>query len=284
MKVAILAGGVGSRLAEETEIKPKPMVEVGGRPILWHIMMHYAHYGFQDFVIALGYKGEVIKKYIVDYCSLNSNLSVNLRTGEVLISGGAKPNWTVELVDTGMATLTGGRIKRLAPYIGNETFMLTWGDGVSDVNLHELLAFHHAHGKLATLTAVRPPARFGHLDLGKDGQILEFSEKPQAREGWINGAFFVLEPAVFEYIDGDDTQWEREPLERLAKDGQLMAYQHTSFWQCMDTLRDKRLLESLWESGNPPWKIWEEHNESVSDWSSGIYWHDSGTHAASSRA
>jgi glucose-1-phosphate cytidylyltransferase len=255
MKVGILAGGVGSRLSEETQVKPKPMVEIGGRPILWHIMMHYAHYGFKQFVIALGYKGEVIKKYMVDYCSLNSNLTVNLKDGGVKIHDGYKADWTVELVDTGMPTLTGGRIKRLAPYLGNGTFMLTWGDGVSDVNLHDLLAFHRSHGKLATLTAVRPPARFGHIGLHGD-QVAEFSEKPQTREGWINGAFFVLEPGVFDYIDGDDTQWEREPLERLAKDGQLMAYRHTSFWQCMDTLRDKVLLEELWQSGNAPWKIW----------------------------
>ncbi|MCS6840403.1 MAG: glucose-1-phosphate cytidylyltransferase [Roseiflexus sp.] len=256
MKVAILAGGVGSRLSEETEVKPKPMVEIGGRPILWHIMMHYAYYGFKDFVIALGYKGEVIKKYMVDYCSLNSNLKVNLRSGTVEINGGYRPDWNVELIDTGIPTNTGGRIKRLAPYLGNETFMLTWGDGVSDVNLHALLEFHRSHGKLATLTAVRPPARFGHLELDGD-RIVEFNEKPQTGEGWINGAFFVLEPGVFDYIDGDDTAWEREPLQRLARDGQLMAYKHTSFWQCMDTLRDKKLLESLWQSGKAPWKIWD---------------------------
>ncbi len=256
MKVAILAGGVGSRLSEETEVKPKPMVEIGGRPILWHIMMHYAYYGFRDFVIALGYKGEVIKKYMVDYCSLNSNLKVNLRSGAVEMNGGYRPDWNVELIDTGIPTNTGGRIKRLAPYIGNETFMLTWGDGVSDVNLHALLEFHRSHGKLATLTAVRPPARFGHLELDGD-RITEFNEKPQTGEGWINGAFFVLEPAVFDYIDSDDTAWEREPLQRLAREGQLMAYKHTSFWQCMDTLRDKKLLESLWQSGRAPWKIWD---------------------------
>jgi glucose-1-phosphate cytidylyltransferase len=255
MKVAILAGGAGSRLAEETETKPKPMIEIGGRPILWHIMMHYYHYGFQDFVIALGYKGEVIKRYLVDYCSLNSNLTVKLRNGEVKVHNGPVPNWTVELVDTGISTLTGGRIKRLAPYL-DETFMLTWGDGVSDVNLHELLAFHRSHGKLATLTAVRPPARYGHL-IFKNDQVAQFSEKPQTAEGWINGAFFVLEPAVFDYIDGDSTQWEKEPLERLAQEGQLMAYRHASFWQCMDTLRDKYILEKLWQSGNPPWKTWE---------------------------
>ncbi len=257
MKVAILAGGVGTRLAEETELKPKPMVEIGGRPILWHIMKHYAHYGFRAFVIALGYKGEVIKKYMVDYARMNSDLTVNLRTGQVRVNGGVKPDWTVELVETGIPTLTGGRIKRLARYLGNETFMLTWGDGVSDVDLRRLLAFHRSHGKLATLTAVRPPARFGHLDLDED-RVMEFSEKPQTREGWISGAFFVLEPGVMDYIDGDDTQWEREPLERLARDGQLMAYRHTSFWQCMDTLRDKVLLNELWQTGRAPWKVWAD--------------------------
>jgi glucose-1-phosphate cytidylyltransferase len=257
MKVAILAGGVGTRLVEETEIKPKPMVEIGGRPILWHIMKHYSHYGYRDFVLALGYKGEVIKKYMVDYCSLNSDLTVHLKTGKVDVHGGAHPDWRVDLVDTGIATLTGGRIKRLAPHLGHETFMLTWGDGVSDINLHELMAFHRSHGKLATLTAVRPPARFGHLVFQGD-QVTQFSEKPQTMEGWINGAFFVLEPQVFDYIDGDETQWEREPLERLAADGQLMAYRHTSFWQCMDTLRDKRLLEDLWHKENAPWKVWSD--------------------------
>jgi glucose-1-phosphate cytidylyltransferase len=256
IKVAILAGGVGSRLSEETDIKPKPMVEIGGKPILWHIMMHYSCFGFNDFVIALGYKGEVIKKYMVDYCSLNSNLKVNMRTGEVQMNGGFRPDWTVELVDTGIPTLTGGRIKRLEPFIGNNTFMLTWGDGVSNVNLNKLLEFHRSHGRLATLTAVRPPARFGHLDFTGD-QVAQFTEKPQTSEGWINGAFFVLEPEIFDYIDGDTTQWEREPLEQLSRDGQLMAYRHDSFWQCMDTLRDKRLLEDLWQSGDAPWKLWE---------------------------
>ncbi len=257
MKVAILAGGVGSRLAEETEIKPKPMVEIGGKPILWHIMMLYAFYGFKDFVIALGYKGEQIKKYMVDYAALNGNLKVNLRTGKIDMQSGFRPDWNVELVDTGIATLTGGRIKRLQPYLGNETFMLTWGDGISDVNLRELLAFHRSHGKLATLTAVRPPARFGHLTF--DGnRVASFEEKPQTAEGWINGAFFVLEPGIFDYIEGDNTQWEKEPMERLAADGQLMAFKHTSFWQCMDTLRDKKLLEDLWARGNAPWKVWDD--------------------------
>ena len=256
MKIAILAGGVGTRLVEETEIKPKPMVEIGGRPIIWHIMMHYSHYGFKNFIIALGYKGEVIKRYMVDYCSLNSNLTVDLETGAVEIHDGSKQDWKVDLIDTGIPTLTGGRIKRLAPYLDEGTFMLTWGDGVSDVDLDRLLEFHRSHGKLATLTAVRPPARFGHLEFEGD-RVMQFSEKPQTAEGWINGAFFVLEPGVFDYIDGDDTQWEREPLERLAEDGELMAFRHTSFWQCMDTLRDKRLLQELWDSGEAPWKVWE---------------------------
>ncbi len=258
MKVAILAGGYGSRLAEETEIKPKPMVEIGGHPILWHIMMHYAHYGYDEFIIALGYKGEVIKKYMVDYCSLKNDLKVRLRTGEIEKNGtSSNPDWTVELVDTGVPTQTGGRIKRLAPYIKNETFMLTWGDGVSDVDLDALLQFHRSHGKLATMTAVRPPARYGHLDLN-GSRVLVFSEKPQAEEGWINGAFFFFFSEVFEYIEGDQVVWEREPLERLARDGQLMAYKHYSFWQCMDTLREKHLLEEFWQSGNPPWKIWRD--------------------------
>jgi len=255
MKVAILAGGLGTRLAEETEVKPKPMVEIGGRPILWHIMKHYYHYGHKDFVIALGYKGEVIKKYMVDYSSLYSNITVDIRNRDVKIHEGEIPDWKVELIDTGYMTATGGRIKRLQPYIGNNTFMLTWGDGVSDVDLEKLLEFHRHHGGLVTMTAVRPPARFGHLEIEGD-RIVEFSEKPQTSEGWINGAFFVVEPGVFDYIAGDDTQWEKEPLERLAKDGQLHAYVHSSFWQCMDTIRDRKLLEALWQGGNPPWKIW----------------------------
>jgi glucose-1-phosphate cytidylyltransferase len=260
MKVAILAGGLGSRLAEETEVKPKPMVEVGGKPILWHIMMHYAHHGFREFVLGLGYKGEVIKKYMLDYCALNRNLKVNTGSGRVEMNGGQTMDWDVELIDTGQETQTGGRIKRLAPYLGDSTFMLTWGDGVSDIDLRELLSFHRSHGKLATLTAVRPTARFGHLDLAGN-EVVEFSEKPQTAEGWINGAFFVLEPAVFDYIDGDDTHWEREPLQRLARDGQLRAYCHDSFWQCMDTVREKKYLDSLWQSGKAPWKVWSDRRE-----------------------
>ncbi|MDY6940183.1 MAG: glucose-1-phosphate cytidylyltransferase [Cyanobacteriota bacterium] len=283
MKVGILAGGLGTRLAEETESKPKPMVEVGGRPIVWHIMMHYAHYGFKDFAIALGYKGEVIKKYMVDYCSLNSNLTVNLGSGQVQMHDGWRPQWQIDLIDTGLHTNTGGRIKRLIPYMGDETFMLTWGDGVSDLNLQELLAFHRHHGKLATMTVVRPPARFG-LPVLEGDRVVEFSEKPQIKEGWINGAFFVLEPQVFDYIEGDNTLWEKEPLENLARDGQLMAYQYDGFWQCMDTLRDKRRLQNLWDSGSAPWKIWEESNASLSNGSQGLYRNGASTHAASPTA
>lgn len=256
MKVGILAGGHGTRLAEETEIKPKPMVEIGGRPILWHIMMHYSCYGHNEFVIALGYKGEVIKRYMVDYCSLNSNLTINLKAGRVdLHDTEGIQDWTVELIDTGLHTMTGGRIKRLQPYMGDKTFMLTWGDGVSTVDLARLLAFHRHHGRLITMTAVRPPARYGHMEFDGD-RIREFTEKPQTAEGWINGAFFVVEPQVFDYIDGDDTQFEKGPLERLAADGELMAYKHDGFWQCMDTRRDKYVLEKLWDSGEAPWKIW----------------------------
>jgi glucose-1-phosphate cytidylyltransferase len=256
MKVGILAGGHGTRLAEETEIKPKPMVEIGGKPILWHIMMHYSCFGHKDFIIALGYKGEVIKRYMVDYYSLNSNLTINLRDGRVDTHGAnGVQDWTIDLIDTGLNTMTGGRIKRLQPYMGNETFMLTWGDGVSTVDLDKLLAFHRHHGRLVTLTAVRPPARYGHLEFDGD-RIYRFDEKPQTAEGWINGAFFVMEPQVFDYIDGDETQFEKEPLERLAADGELMAYKHDGFWQCMDTRRDKHVLERLWDSGEAPWKLW----------------------------
>jgi glucose-1-phosphate cytidylyltransferase len=257
MKVGILAGGMGTRLVEETEVRPKPMVEIGGEPILWHIMRHYAHYGLKDFVVALGYKGVYIKRFFVDYCSLTSDLTVDLQQGTVTNHGGVRNDWRVELVDTGLYTQTGGRIKRLEPYLGNETFMLTWGDGLSDVDLHKLLAFHRSHGRLATMTAVRPPARFGHLELQGE-EVAEFSEKPQTGEGWINGAYFVLEPGVFDYIDADDIHFEREPLERLAKDRQLMAYCHYSFWQCMDTIRDKQLLQRLWDTGQAPWAIWDE--------------------------
>lgn len=255
MKVAFLAGGFGSRLAEETEIRPKPMVEIGGKPILWHIMRHYATFGHNEFVVALGYKGDYIKRYFSDYCSLQGNLKIDLKTGEVAKETDHALDWTIELVDTGLNTMTGGRIKRLGPALGDETFMLTWGDGVSDVNIDELLAFHREHGKLATVTAVRPAARYGLLEMEGD-KVVSFTEKPQLGEGWINGAFFVLEPGVLDYIDGDDVMFEQSPMERLADDGQLMAYRHQGFWQCMDTMREKHLLEELWNSGKAPWATW----------------------------
>lgn len=256
MKVVILAGGVGSRLSEETDVRPKPMVEIGDRPILWHIMRHYFHYNHKDFLIALGYKGDYIKKYFADYCSLAGNLTIDFGTNTV--SGdptNEKLDWKINLIETGVTTNTGGRIKRMAPFVNNETFLMTWGDGVSDVDLDELLAFHKSHGKLVTLTAVRPVARFGHLDLEGD-RVAEFSEKPQTVQGWINGAFFVCEPGVFEYIEGDSTAWDYEPMANMAKDGQVMAYKHEKFWQCMDTLREKKLLNDLWDSGRAPWKLW----------------------------
>ncbi len=255
MKVMILAGGVGSRLSEETVSKPKPMVGIGGKPILWHIMRYYASFGFDDFLVALGYKGEYIKRWFVDYASLASDLTVDLGRGNVVSHEGERDEWRVGLIETGLDTGTGGRIKRLAQHVGDETFMLTWGDGVSNVDLRGLLDFHRAHGKLCTMTAVRPPARFGHLEFDGD-QIIEFTEKPQTGEGWINGAFFVCEPGVFDYVSGDEDMFERAPLEGLARDGQLMAYRHSDFWQCMDTLRDKKLLDELWAGGKAPWKVW----------------------------
>ncbi|MGD9667580.1 MAG: glucose-1-phosphate cytidylyltransferase [Hyphomicrobiaceae bacterium] len=259
MKVAILAGGKGTRLAEETSVRPKPMVEIGTRPILWHIMMHYTHHGLNNFVIALGYKGDYIKKYFLDYGNLIGDISINLRRdgpSKFQQLSGDHPDWNVDLVETGSETLTGGRIKRLKPFLGNETFMLTWGDGVSDVNLKSLLEFHRSHGKLATVTAVRPPARYGHMIFDGD-QVISFEEKPQTAEGWINGAFFVLEPEVLDYIDGDMVMFEHAPMERLAKDGQLMAYRHEGFWACIDTLRDKHRLEEMWDKGSRPWATWE---------------------------
>jgi glucose-1-phosphate cytidylyltransferase len=233
------------------------MIEIGYRPILWHILKIYRHYGHDEFLIALGYKGEVIKRYFAEYASLATNMTVDVATGVVRSHDpdGDADDWRVTLIDTGRHTETGGRLLRLRPYLGNDAFMMTFGDGVANVDISDLLAFHRAHGKLATLTAVRPPARFGHVEL--DGaQVVEFSEKPQLGEGWINGGFFVLEPGVLEYIAGEDTHFQREPLEQLARDGQLMAYQHDGFWQCMDTLRDKILLQQLWDSGDAPWNVW----------------------------
>lgn len=256
MKVVILAGGFGTRLQEETEVKPKPMVEIGRRPILWHIMKHYAHYGFKEFFIALGYKGEVIKRYFLDYYMLNGSMTINLSNGHVQVHNKECEDWIVHLMDTGLHTNTGGRVKRLEPWLKDATFMLTYGDGVCDMDLRDLLCFHRSHGRLATVTAVRPPARFGGLIFDSD-LVAEFFEKPQVGEGWINGGFLVFEPGAFDYLEGDNTSLEADALERLAADGQLAAYRHDRFWQCMDTLRDVRLLESLWQSGNPPWKVWE---------------------------
>lgn len=256
MKVAILAGGMGTRLAEETEVRPKPMVEIGGRPILWHIMRHFDHFGFSDFVVALGYKGDYIRRYFTEYHGAARSMRVDLGTGDVdLYDDAETERWTVDLVETGQWTNTGGRIRRLAPYLGDETFFLTWGDGVGNVDLKALLEFHRSHAKLVTVTAVHPPPRFGQLVLD-GGRVLEFTEKP-IDSGWINGAFFVCEPEVFEYIEGDETQWEKDPMESLAAKGELMAFQHEGFWQPMDTLRDKVRLQSLWDSGSPPWQMWD---------------------------
>ncbi len=254
-KVVILAGGLGTRLMEETEVKPKPMVEIGGRPILWHIMKHYAQQGFTEFYIALGYRGEVIKRYFLDYFALSGDLTVELGDGRTRIHEQRTEDWTVHLADTGLHTLTGGRVRRLEPLLQDSTFMVTYGDGLSDIDLQALLRFHKAHGRLATLTAVRPPARFGGLVLEGD-RIACFTEKSQIGEGWINGGFLVLEPGIFEYLRDDNTSLEADAMDRLAQAGQLMGYRHEGFWQCMDTLRDLRLLQSLWESGSPPWKDW----------------------------
>jgi glucose-1-phosphate cytidylyltransferase len=256
VKVVILAGGLGTRLAEKTVDIPKPMVEIGGRPIIWHIMKSYAAHGFKEFVIALGYRGEVIKDYFVNYRYRACSLKVDMASGNVTVCDGGTEDWTVHLLDTGLNTQTGGRVKRAAQYLGREPFMLTYGDGVSDLDIHRLIEFHRAHGKLATVTAVRPPARFGHMTVDRQ-RVTHFEEKPQIGEGWINGGFFILEPDVVDYIEGDLTHWEREPMGQLAAEGQLLAYQHEGFWQCMDTLRDVQMLEGLWQSGNAPWKTKE---------------------------
>jgi len=255
MKVVLLAGGLGTRLSEETVVKPKPMVEIGGKPILWHIMKSYSHWGFNDFVICLGYKGYMIKEFFVNYLTHQSDLTIDLRANTSQIHNNKAEPWRITLVDTGDKTLTGGRVLRVKEYLGKETFMLTYGDGVADINIEKLLEFHRGHGRLATVTAVRPPSRFGGMSIN-DSWVTDFIEKPQIGEGWINGGFFVLEPGVLDYIRGDETLFEREPLETLSRDGQLAAYKHDSFWQCMDTLRDVTLLNELWDSHNPPWKLW----------------------------
>lgn len=256
MKAIILAGGLGTRLSEETVLRPKPMVEIGGRPIIWHIMNIFAAQGVDEFIIALGYKGEIIKEYFINFDAFNNDISIDLKTGKTTIHDGNKLKWTVHLVDTGQSTQTGGRVNRLRKWLQHDdTFMLTYGDGLSDVNVKDLLDFHRSHGKLATMTAVRSPARFGRI--GFDGeQVTEFFEKPEAGEGWINGGFFVLNPKALDYIEGDETIWERDPVERLAYDGQMMGFRHSGFWSCMDTLKEKNYLEGLWQSGKAPWMIW----------------------------
>jgi len=253
MKVVILCGGIGSRLSEETQVKPKPMVEIGGRPILWHIMKIYDRHGFTDFVLALGYKGEVIKDFFLNYHARQSDLTAHLKSGQVQYTNPTAEDWRVSLVDTGDQTLTGGRLLRLKPHLEpGGTFMLSYGDGVSDVDLTALLTYHRSHGRLATVTAVRPPARFGGIGID-GGRVREFKEKPQAGEGWINGGFFVFEPGVFDYLDDDTTVLEQSPMENLARDNQLMAFEHRGYWQCMDTVRDRDSLQQLWASGTPPW-------------------------------
>jgi len=257
MKVVILAGGTGSRLSEQTELKPKPLVEIGGHPILWHILKHYAYYDHREFLIALGYRGDDIKRYFLERTTLNGDISIRLARNQLRRHGGELEDWTVHMIDTGAETNTGGRVKRLESELHDETFLLTYGDGVSDLDLNSLVAFHKSHGRLATVTAVRPPARYGGLIFDGD-LVAKFTEKPQIGEGWINGGFLVFEPGVFKYLtNNDDTSLESDALERLAADGQLAAYKHEGFWQCMDTLREKRLLESLWHTGKPPWRVWE---------------------------
>lgn len=252
MKAVILAGGMGTRISEETVLKPKPMVEIGGKPIVWHIMNIFAAAGHEEFVLALGYKGEVIKDYFLNFYALNNDLVVDLKQGTAAIRGGQQPDWQVELVDTGLHTQTGGRIKRLKRHLGSETFFATYGDGVAAIDVNDLLRFHRAHGRIATVTAVHPPSRFGEMCLDED-RVVQFAEKPRSVESWISGGFFVFEPEIFDYIAGDAVALEREPMEALANEGELSAYRLESFWQPMDTLRDKNLLEELWQSNRAPW-------------------------------
>jgi len=256
MNIAILAGGRGSRLMEETTTRPKPMVEIGGKPILWHIMNIFASYGHKDFFVACGYRGEMIKEYFHDFFLHERDYIVDLGSGSTQVLGNGVIDWRVGVIDTGLDTMTGGRLLRLKPWLEAGTFLLAYGDGLADIDLDRLVSFHQEHGRLATVTAVRPPARFGGLAI-EGHEVVEFSEKPQAGEGWINGGFFVFEPGVFSYLKDDDTILERSPLERLASDGQLVAYRHTGFWQPMDTLREKQLLDSLWTGGDAPWRVWK---------------------------
>ena len=255
MKAVILAGGYGTRISEETDVRPKPMVEIGGKPILWHIMKIYSAFGINDFIICCGYKGEVIKQYFADYFINYSDVTFNLRNNDLQLHSNHIEPWKVTLVNTGLRTMTGGRLKKVKDYVGNETFCMTYGDGVSNVNIKELINFHNAQGTLATLTAVHQPNRFGLFNLSEqNSKISRFMEKPDVYDNhWVNGGFFVLEPAIFDYIENDDTSWEREPLENLAKSGNLTAYRHTGFWQSMDTIRDRQILEEIWQTGNAPW-------------------------------
>lgn len=258
MKTVILAGGYGTRISEETTVHPKPMVEIGEKPILWHIMKIYSHYGINEFIICCGYKGYMIKEYFANYFLHRSDITFDLKNNEIKVHQNEVEPWKVTLVDTGNGTMTGGRLKRVHEYLEDETFCLTYGDGVSDVNIRDLINFHKENGTQATLTAVQPPGRFGAFRLGADEmKITSFREKPQGDNAWINGGFFVLESRIFDYIEGDETVWEREPLESLARDGQLTAYRHSGFWQSMDTLRDKNVLEDYWKSENKPWKVWK---------------------------
>lgn len=257
MKVIILAGGMGTRLSEETVVKPKPMVEIGDRPILWHIMKTYYHYNVKDFIICLGYKGYMIKEYFANYELHNSDVTFNFRDQTTTTHRRGAEDWSITLADTGVSSMTGGRLKRARTYIGNSTFCMTYGDGLADINITELLRFHRSHGRKATVTAVKPPGRFGALGFGHENQVIEFREKPIGDGGWINGGFFVLEPEVLDLIDGDDSVWERQPMERLAESGELMAYPHAGFWQPMDTIRDKQYLESLWKDNRALWKVWD---------------------------
>jgi glucose-1-phosphate cytidylyltransferase len=256
VKIVILAGGLGTRLSEETEMKPKPLVEVGGHPIIWHIMKIYAAAGFNDFVICCGYKGHLIKNYFVNYFTENYDITVHLDENRVEFHGDPSERWSVTLVDTGLHTMTGGRIKRITPYVNDETFCVTYGDGVTDLDIRRVVDHHRRNGRKATVTAVPSPGRFGILEMDEGGGVRRFREKPENEVGWINGGFFVLEPTIFDYIEGDETMWERTPLERLAADGELSAFRHTGFWQPMDTLRDKRELERLWSTNAAPWKTW----------------------------
>lgn len=258
MKTVILCGGLGTRLAEETHVKPKPMVQVGGMPILWHIMKIYSHFGYDDFVLALGYKGEIIKDYFLNYHPRNSDIEISLSTGQAQYANATSEQWNVFMKDTGPNTMTGGRLRRLGENLRpHGTFLLTYGDGVANIDIKKLVEFHKSHGKLATVTAVRPPARFGTMSF-KGDQVTSFLEKPQTGEGWINGGFFVFEPGVFDYIESDQTFLEREPLERLADDQQLMAFKHDDFWRPMDTIRDREYLDQLCVQGMAPWQIWKE--------------------------